>query len=62
MKTVNALKLSHYEIYQSPGSSRWNLRKVNRNGTTRFIRGYRTREEAEAAKAGKETQYKRALV
>jgi len=51
-----------YEIYQSPGSSRWNLRRVSKNGTPKFIRGYRTKEEAEAARAGKEREYKKALV
>lgn len=51
-----------YEIYQSEGSSRWNLRSINRNGKKKFIRGYATKEAAEFALAEKQKGAKRALV
>jgi bacillopeptidase F (M6 metalloprotease family) len=35
-----------FEVYQTEGSSRFNLRKVNKNGKGKFMRGYRTVEEA----------------
>jgi len=52
----------NYEIYQSEGSSRWNLRSINRNGKKKFIRGYATKEEAEFALGEKRKGVKRALV
>lgn len=35
-----------FEVYQSSGSSRFNLRRVAKNGNGKFIRGYTTKEEA----------------
>jgi hypothetical protein len=51
-----------YELYQSPGSSRWNVRSINKAGKAKFLRGFRTKEEAEFFRQSKERGANRKLV
>jgi len=51
-----------YEIYQSEGSSRYNVRSVGKNKRAKFIRGYPTYEAARSFVDSKASGPKRKLV
>ena len=52
-----------WEIYQSEGSSRYNVRSRNiRTGKAKFMRGYKTYEEARSVVDSKAGGSKRVLV
>jgi len=51
-----------YELYQSEGSSRWNVRSINKAGKAKFLRGFQTKEQAEFFKLAKESGAKKVLV
>lgn len=60
--SVDVYQNGDYVVYQSEGSARYNLAKVLKSGKRKFIRGFRTLEEAKFVADAKERGGDRRLV